>query len=89
MKDISVGAIVKVKFGNKNYSAKVLDLLSWKPGKRKSRKRPGKENVSFLEIYIRGKPLVIINNSNNCRTYGFKRRGNLREQRERLFFRSH
>ena len=50
VEDISVGAIVKVKFGNKNYSAKVLDLLSWKPGKRKSRKRPGKENISFLEI---------------------------------------
>ena len=53
MEDISVGAIVKVKFGNKIYSAKVLDLLSWKPGKR-----PGKENVSFLEIKIRGKPLT-------------------------------
>ena len=56
VEDISVGAIVKVKFGNKIYSAKVLDLLSWKPGKRKSRKRPAKENVSFLEIKIRGKP---------------------------------
>ena len=54
-----MGAIVKVKFGHKIYSAKVLDLLSWKPGKRKSRKRPAKENVSFLEIKIRGKPLGI------------------------------
>ena len=30
--DISVEVIAKVKFGNKIYSAKVLDLLWWKPG---------------------------------------------------------
>ena len=58
VEDMSVGAIVRVKFGNKIYRAKVLDLLSWKPGKKKSRKRPGKENVSFLEIKIKVKPLI-------------------------------